>query len=105
MFFPDTGNYDTSSIPQFWLATVCGVGLALAPAYAAKCYYMLIVDPDSFIEHREGGLRLYMPKTKIDQPDLTEDEIKEWYEAYQEMQKSRQWSDATLPASEIEMIS
>ena len=57
--------------------------MVLAPIYAAKCYYVLIADPDSYREIRDGKLKMYMPKNKIDPvEDLTEDQVKEWFEKY-----------------------
>ena len=57
--------------------------MVLAPIYAAKCYYVLIADPDSYHEIRDGKLKMYMPKNKIDPvEDLTEDQVKEWFEKY-----------------------
>lgn len=92
-------------MPQFWLTMICGTGMVMFPVYAAKSYYILIVDPDSYTEHYEGALKQFMPKNKIDAVELTEDYVKEWFESYQEMMKSRQWSDATIPASQVETIS
>lgn len=40
----------------------------------------------------------------MDAPDMSEDQVKEWLEAYQEMMKSRKWSDATLSKSELDTI-
>jgi hypothetical protein len=56
-FVSALSGFHTSSIPQFWLALIGGFGLLVAPAYAARCYYMIIYEPDSYTEHREGKLR------------------------------------------------
>lgn len=104
LFFVDANKFDSSSIPQFWLALGAGCGLVFVPIYFARNYYMLIYDPDSYLDHREGRLKQYMPKTKITTPDLELETIEEWFESYKEMQESKQWSDATLTQSEIDLI-
>jgi len=73
LFLPELSQFNTSSIPQFWLALVGGAGLLIAPAYFFRCYYMLIYEPDSYTEHREGKLRDYFPKKYMDAPDMSED--------------------------------
>lgn len=73
LFYLELGYYNTSSIPQFWLAVIGGAGLLIAPAYFARCYYMVIYEPDSYTEHREGKLRSYVPKKFMDAPDMSED--------------------------------
>lgn len=104
LFFPDTNKFESSEFPQFWLALGAGIGLVFVPIYFARAYYMLIYDPDSYLDLREGRLKQYMPKTKIETPDLELATIEEWFESYKAMLGSRQWSDATLAQSDMELI-
>ena len=57
LFVSALSGFPSSSIPQFALALIAGLGLLVAPVYAARCYYMVIYEPDSYTEHREGKLR------------------------------------------------
>jgi hypothetical protein len=96
--------YNNSELPNFWLALVAGAGLLAVPVYFVKCMFIITIEPECYYETRTEPLRLRLLNTEPKVPEWSQAVIDEFWEAYQEVLKSRKWSNSTKTESELEVI-